>query len=178
MRRTFRRHIRKTLAQDVPPVLQEAHFAFDKGEYGRAGKLFERLAEAASARDGDRAPIFYIQAGRARIRAGQTALGIPALKRGLELLLQRRRLPRLHRAARRMLSELNEHGLHQEASDLEAWLERFATPDSSLDSPQDMHNRHTLPAHCPACGAGVHPEEVEWSDESMAECAYCGTSLQ
>jgi hypothetical protein len=37
MRRTFRRHIRKTLAQDVPPILQEANFAFDKGEYGRAG---------------------------------------------------------------------------------------------------------------------------------------------
>ena len=50
MRRTFRRHIRKTLAQEVPPILQEAIFAFDKGEYGRAGELFERLAETASAR--------------------------------------------------------------------------------------------------------------------------------
>lgn len=50
MRRMFRRHIRKTLAQDVPPVLQEANFAFDKGEYGRAGELFERIAETAAAR--------------------------------------------------------------------------------------------------------------------------------
>ena len=30
MRRIFRRHIRKTLAQEVPPILQEAIFAFDK----------------------------------------------------------------------------------------------------------------------------------------------------
>ena len=42
MRRLFRRHIRKTLAQEVPPILQDANFAFDKGEYGRAGELFEK----------------------------------------------------------------------------------------------------------------------------------------
>lgn len=42
MRRTFRRHIRKTLAHEVPPILQEANFVFSKGEYGRAGELFEK----------------------------------------------------------------------------------------------------------------------------------------
>ena len=50
MRRLFRRHIRKTLAEDVPPILQEANFVFAKGEYGRAGELFERIAQAADAR--------------------------------------------------------------------------------------------------------------------------------
>ena len=89
MRRMFRRQIRKQLAQDVPPILQEANFAFDKGEYGRAGELFEQIAEKAAARGGPRAPIFYLQAGRARVLAGQTALGMPSLKRGLELLAHR-----------------------------------------------------------------------------------------
>src|SRR5690349_24983214 len=87
-RRMFRRHIRKTLAQDVPPILQEANFAFDKGEYGRAGELFERIAETAAARNGPRAPIFLLQAGRARILAGQIALGMPSLKREYDLLAQ------------------------------------------------------------------------------------------
>ena len=107
MRRMFRRHIRKTLAQDVPPVLQEANFAFDKGEYGRAGELFERIAETAAARGGPRAPLFYLQAGRARILAGQTSLGMPSLKRGLELFAQRRQFPRLQPAGARVISELN-----------------------------------------------------------------------
>src|SRR5512147_1889134 len=106
MRRTFRRHIRKTLAQDIPPVLQEANFAFDKGEYGRAGELFEQIAEKAAARGGPRAPVFYLQAGRARILAGQTALGMPSLKRGLELFAQRRQFPRLNQAATRVILEL------------------------------------------------------------------------
>src|SRR5512141_2024506 len=99
MRRLFRRQIRKTLAQDVSPILQEANFAFDKGQYGRAGELFEQIAEKAAARGGPRAPIFYLQAGRARILAGQTALGMPSLQRGLELFAQRRQFPKLNRAA-------------------------------------------------------------------------------
>src|SRR4029450_9795053 len=108
MRRIFRRHIRKTLAANVPPILQEANFAFDKGEYGRAGELFEKIAETASARGGPRAPRSYLHAGRARIFAGQTALGMPSLKRGLELFAQRGQLQRLHQAGTRGISELNE----------------------------------------------------------------------
>src|SRR5512145_3082324 len=97
MRHTFRRHIRKTLAQDVPPILQEANFAFDKGEYGRAAELFEQIAQTAAARGGSRAPLFYLQAGRARILAGQTLLGMPSLKRAFELLSRQRQPLRLHR---------------------------------------------------------------------------------
>ena len=122
MRRLFRRHIRKTLAEDVPPILQEANFVFAKGEYGRAGELFERIAQAADARGGPRAPLFHLQAGRARILAGQTSLGIPSLKRGLELLAEQKRFPRLHRLGRRILGELGERGLKDEASEIEDWL--------------------------------------------------------
>ena len=83
MRRMFRRNIRKTLAQEVPPILQEANFTFDKGEYGRAAELFERIAQGADARGGPRAPLLLLQAGRARILAGQTALGMPPLNADL-----------------------------------------------------------------------------------------------
>jgi hypothetical protein len=166
MRRIFRRHIRKTLAQDVPPVLQEANFAFDKGEYGRAGELFERIAETAAARGGPRAPLFYLQAGRARILAGQTALGMPSLKRGLELLAQRGQLPRLQQDGMRVISELNERGLNKEAAEIEAWLKTVSPVVPSLES---SLKRPVLPTHCPACGAAVRPDEVEWLDE-VTEC--------
>jgi hypothetical protein len=69
MRRMFRRHIRKMIAQEVPPILQEANFAVDKGEFGRAGELFKRLAETTSARGGPRSPLFHLKAGGTRIRA-------------------------------------------------------------------------------------------------------------
>lgn len=175
MRRLFRRQIRKTLAQDVPPVLQEANFVFDKGEYGRAGELFEQIAEKAEARGGPRAPIFYLQAGRARILAGQTALGLPSLKRGLELLVQRGQFPRLQQAGTRVIAELNERGLKNEAAEIEAWL-KTALP--SVPSFGTSLKRPVLPTYCPACGAAVRPDEVDWLDEITAECAYCGSPVR
>src|SRR5215510_7212848 len=122
MRRMFRRQIRKTLAADVPPILQEANFAFDKGEYGRAAELFEQIAQGADARGGPRAPLFHLQAGRSRILAGQTALGMPSLKRGLELLAQRKQVARLHKAGQRMIAELQERGLKKEATEINSFL--------------------------------------------------------
>ena len=178
MRRMFRRQIRKTLAQDISPVLQEANFAFDKGEYGRAGELFERIAETASARGGPHAPLFHLQAGRARILAGQASLGMPSLKRGLELLAQRKQFPRLHQAGMRTITELNELGLKNEASEIETWLKTILPSMPSFDSSKASSKRPVLPTHCPACGAAVRPDEVEWLDEVTAECAYCGSPVR
>jgi hypothetical protein len=175
MRRTFRRHIRKTLSQDVPPILQEANFAFDKGEYGRAAELFEQIAQTAAARGGPRAPLFYLQAGRARMLARQTSLGMPSLKRAFELLVQQRRPLRLHRTARRVISELQERGLETEAAEVEGWLNHAAPSEPTLDAPE---KRPVLPTHCPSCGATVRPDEIEWLDAITAECAYCGNPLR
>ena len=175
MRRMFRRHIRKSLAQEVPPILQEAIFAFDKGEYGRAGELFEKLAETASARGRPRAPLFYLKAGQARILAGQITLGMPSLRRGLELLAEREQFLRLQNAGRRVISELKERGLDKEAAEIETWLRTRLPSETSLDVPE---KRPTLPTHCPSCGAAVRPDEVEWLDESTAECAYCGSPIR
>lgn len=175
MRRIFRRHIRKTLAQEVPPILQEAIFAFDKGEYGRAGELFEKLAETAFARGGPRTPLFYLKAGQARILAGQTALGMPSVRRGLELLAEREQFQRLQNAGKRVIAELNERGLGNEASEIETLLRTQRPSETPSDRPQP---RPPLPTHCPSCGAAVLPDEVEWLDESTAECAYCGSPIR
>jgi len=178
LRRLFRRNIRKTLAQEVPPILQEANFAFDKGEYGRAAELFERIAETAAARGGSRAPLFYLQAGRARVFAGQTALGMPSLKRGLELLSQQRLFLRLRQVRRRLINELHERGLEQEAAEIEAWAMSPEAATSETESQETQVKRPVLPTHCPSCGAAVRPDEVEWLDEVTAECAYCGSPIR
>ena len=174
MRRVFRRHIRKTLAAEVPPILQEAIFAFDKGQYGRAGELFEKLAETASARGGARAPIFYLKAGQARILAGQIALGMPSLRRGFELLAERQKFLRLQKAGKRVITELDERGLSKEASELEVLLKTLMPSETLLDISE---RRTVLPTHCPSCGAAVLPDEVEWLDDVTAECAYCGSPI-
>lgn len=174
MRRVFRRHIRKALAQDVPPILQEANFAFSKGEYGRAAELFEKIARAADGRAAPRASLFHLQAGRSRILAGQTTLGMPSIKRGLELLAERRQFGRLHRTGTRIHTELNEHGFKNEAAEVDMWLQSIMTETPTVESPA---RRPNLPAHCPSCGAIIQSDEVDWLNEVTAECGYCGSSF-
>jgi hypothetical protein len=176
MRRVFRRNIRKTLSQNIPPVLQEANFAFDKGEYGRAGELFENIAQTADARGGPRAPIFHLQAGRARILADQVKLGMPSLKRGLELFAQRGQWQKLHQAGERVFAELSARGLKVEADEIQSLLKKFSPPMPTIES--IPAKKPILPTHCPSCGAAVRPDEVEWLDEITAECAYCGSPVR
>ena len=178
MRRMFRRNIRKTLAQEVPPVLQEANYAFAKGEYGRAGELFERIAEGADARGGPRAPLFHLQAGRSRIYAKQTKLGMPSLKRGLELLAERKQFQRLQDAGQRVIAELNERGLTSEVTDIEILLKTWLPSKATFEANPSPAKKPILPTHCPSCGAAVKPDEVVWLDEITAECGYCGSPIR
>lgn len=175
MRRVFRRHIRKSLAPEVPPVLQEANFAFTKGEYGRAAELYEQIARIADARGGPRAYLFNLQAGRSRLFAGQAKLGLPSIKRGLDLLAGRRQFGRLYTAGKRSLTELREHGLTNEADEIEKWLKSVMPDTPTVDTPS---RRPMLPTHCPSCGGPLRPDEVEWLDEATAECGYCGSPVR
>ena len=175
MRRMWRRQRRKGIAPNVPPVLQEANFAFDKGEYGRAAELFEQIAETADARGGLRAPLFHLQAGRSRILARQTALGMPSLRRGLELLAQRQQFARLHNAGQRVIAELQEHELTQEANEISAFLH---SKSPSIEEQSAPAIRPILPTHCPQCGAMLRPDEIEWLDESTGECGHCGSPVR
>ena len=178
MRRMFRRNIRKTLAQEVPPILQEANFAFSKGEYGRAGELFERIAEGADARSGPRAPLFHLQAGRSRLFAGQAKLAMPSLKRGLEILAERKKFQRLQNAGMRVIADLNERGLQSEVTDIEILLKTLLPSMSTFETKASPTKKTILPTHCPSCGAAVKPDEVEWLDEITAECGYCGSPIR
>lgn len=178
MRRAFRRQARKGFARQVPPILQEANLAFDKGEFGRAAELFEQIAQAATARGGPRASLFHLQAGRARILAGQVALGMPSLKSGLQLLAQRKQLPRLHKAGARVIAELHERGLKNEATEIENWLQTALPSTATFEVQPTPAKRPILPTHCPQCGAALRPDEVEWLDDVTAECGYCGSPVR
>ncbi len=178
MRRMFRRDRRKGFSRAIPPILQEANLAFDKGEYGRAAQLFERIAEPADARNGPRAPLFHLQAGRARVLAGQVALGMPSLKRGLELLAQRKQFQRLHHMGMRTVAELNERGFKNEATEIEIWLKTLQPSMPSFETPASPAKKPALPTHCPSCGAPLRADEVEWLDDGAAECGYCGSPVR
>ena len=175
MRRAFRRERRKDFAANIPPILQEANMAFEKGEYGRAAERYENIARAADLRGRPRAAILLLQAGRARAFAGQAPLAIPSFRRGLEILAERGQLHRLHQAGTRIITELKERDLEVEATNIEILLGTLLPDTYSAKSATKLP---AVPTHCPSCGAPLRSDEVEWLDDVTAECGYCGSPVR
>jgi hypothetical protein len=178
-RRGLIRPFRRRLAPDIPPLLQRANALLAKGNYSAAAEAFEKLAHAALSRRGPRAPMFFLQAGRARILNGQTSLGVENFKQCLSIFASQAQWPRLQHVGQRTVMELNERGFSAEAKELEEFL-KSRLPAGYVPPPQPPApaRKPVLPTHCPACGAGLRPDEVEWLDEVTAECAYCGSPVR
>lgn len=178
-RRPFARPFRRALAGKIPPALQRANQMMAAGQYAQAADIFERFARGALARNGPRAPWFFLQAGQARILAGQIPAGMAHLQQGLSLFAARGHWQKLHNGGMRLVRELNAHGLTAEAKQIEDTLKAIlpggfvAGPGTSAEKPKP-----TLPTNCPGCGGPIHSDEVEWTDDATAECPYCGSAVR
>lgn len=177
MRRGFGRPLRRPFAPDVPPLLRRANQMLSAGSYAEASSAYEQLARAAEARGGPRAPFFYIQAGRTRLLAGQAEQGVELLERGLGLFAMRGQQFKAGNLGLRVVQELTARGFAREAREVADYLNElipgFAPPSAEAASSR----RLALPSHCPACGAPLRPDEVEWLDDAAAVCEYCGSPV-
>ena len=179
-RRPPRGGFRRAGRAEVHPLLQRANHLLMMGQYAEAAEAFEQIAAAALARQGPRAPVFFLQAGRARILNGQSAAGIDHLKHGLQLFAERGDLHRVNHAGHRILAELNQQGKTNEAKQVQDFMNTLqpkgftALPEESIAE----EKKPILPTHCPSCGAALKPDEVDWLDDVTAECEYCGSPVR
>jgi hypothetical protein len=178
-RRSFRPPIRRVQVGSIPPALQRANTLMASGKYDEAAGIFEQFARGALARNGPRAPWFFLQAGQARLLAGQPSVGIVHIQQGLSLFASRGQFQRLYQAGTRVVTELKAHSLTAEAQQIEQYLKATLpagfVPESG-SSPEKP--KPVLPTNCPGCGGPIRSDEVEWVDELTAECPYCGSSVR
>jgi hypothetical protein len=178
-RRGFVRPFGNAANRDIPPALRRANELMATGDYPGAALAYEELARGAVTRNGPRAPILLIQAGRMRILAGQVPLGTTHLKQGLGLFAARGQWQRFNNNGRRLIQELTGRGLSGEASQIEALLKGSLPAGFVPASTAAAGNaKRTLPTNCQKCGAPLHGDEVEWTDEITAECPFCGSSIR
>jgi hypothetical protein len=179
MRRGFRRgQIRSALRQDIPPMLQRAHQLMANGNFPAAAEAFEALARGAETRQHPKTPNLFLQAGRARILAGQKGIGLDHLKHGLELMARMGLQGQLFMAGNRAVNELNEHGMTAESQELAAWLKTVLPVAPAGLGTAAPTRKPVLPTHCPGCGGPVRADEVDWIDEATAECNWCGNPVR
>lgn len=189
-RRGFRRGMMRQAmrpAPAVPPMLQRAHQLMGAGNYPAAAEAFETLARGAEARQHPKAPQLYLQAGRARILAGQKDVGLAHLKHGLEMMARLGLQGQLFQSGNRIVSELNEHGMAKESQEIAAWLKTVLPPALSgvegaapagIAAASAPTKKTILPTHCPGCGGPVRADDVDWIDEVTAECNWCGSPVR
>jgi hypothetical protein len=177
-RRGMNRPLRRAMMADITPALQRANQLMAAGQYAEAASIFEQFARGALQRNGPRAPQFFLEAGRARVLAGQVPAGVALLKQGMTIIANRGNFQRLTNVGRRFVDELNQRGLKAEATDIEAWLKQTIPGGFAPGPATGSAKPRLLPTNCPGCGGPLHADEVEWSDEATAECPYCGSAVR
>ncbi len=174
----FRRQMGRPFGR-VPPALQKANRLMASGNYEAAAEIYEQFAQAAASRNGPRAPWFFLQAGQARLLAGQVQAGMSHLRQGLGLLGTRGQFQRLAHAGMRFVTELKARGLSVQAQEIEAYLKSVLPSGFTARTEPVMDKaKYILPTSCPGCGGPVRSDEVEWVDEATAECPYCGSAVR
>jgi tetratricopeptide (TPR) repeat protein len=159
--------------------LRRAHSLFERGDYAEAATIFEQLARAAQSRDLPRAPNLYFQAGLAYELTGDRQRGRKNLKTGFLILYERGARSRMRHVGKRILQTLETHSLSEEARALEELLQsQFSIPGEEENTSKPSGSQYELPPKCPYCGGTVHPEEVNWQEQNLAVCDYCGSVIK
>lgn len=172
-------------APSLHPMMQRANELMAIENYTGAARAFENMAKAANSHNRPAAPHLYIQAGRAKILAGQIPDGITHIQTGLKLFAERAEWLKFRRNRRRVVRELRESGHENEANELMNFMadelpaDKDATGnESQFDPKPGARVRATLPVKCQECGAPLRIDEVEFVDENTAECPYCGNLIR
>ena len=167
--------------EPVNPRLLKANRLFENGDYSAAAEIFEDLAEKAVARQIPQSPHLFLLAGTARMKADEIQSAIILFKRGLGIILERKKWGHLRKASDNIIEKLKSNGFKDQAAELQTWLdgqipEGVRTLPIWTESISSFSHKRDLPAHCPTCGGPVNPKELEWFGLN-ANCIYCGTLL-
>ena len=168
--------------QSIPPKLKQAQLLMSQGRFDDAAHLFEELARGAQLRKIPHDARLFLSAGHCRLQTGAIEPAMQNFRQGFSILANRENGPGLQRAGLRVTRELVEKGFQSQAESLreEFFGGLTFTQPPSLDAIEEApaFSRAQLPSSCPACGGNLRSDEVDWIDESTAECTWCGTSVK
>ncbi len=165
----------------VNPKLLEANRLFENGDYAASAVIYEDLAEKALSRQIPQSPHLFLLAGSARMKAGEIQEAIAMFKRGLGLLIDRKKWGHLKKASENVIERLKNNGYAEQAGELRTWLDGQIPADIKtlpiwIEGASVFTNKKKLPSRCPTCGGPINPKELEWFG-SNANCNYCGTLI-
>lgn len=161
-RRPLRRMIVRPIVQNaLTAQLNQAEALRSAGSFVQAAELYSKLAVEAAQSGHPRV------AGNLHARAAQTWLDA-----GNE--------PQAVGHEEKALSIFKQMQMNERAQQFQANFTRHQQMLKSGNAPvtPSIPTKHRpLPTTCPQCGAPIRSDEVEWIDESSAECDFCGAVI-
>ena len=161
----------------VQQALVRANRLMENGEFTNAAAIYEKMGRGAYDMGRPRqAAHLYLQATRAHFLAGQFPPGQSLAHQGLSILAAEGLWEAFDRLGTRTVNELTTHNQPQAAEELSSWMDSQRQGRTPASQPSSKSTA-TLPLKCPSCGASIRSDELEWIDDTHAECAYCGSTL-
>jgi tetratricopeptide (TPR) repeat protein len=162
----------------ISPTLKRANACMASADYLAAAKGYEELLEQSGPRPGPQFAFVCLQAGSARLQAGQSAQAVNHFRRGLDILATHSRYAQMYHSGQRIKAELEKRGMVREARVF------MAQVHSSMPAAAEMPTQHVseqlpaLPPTCPVCGGFVRVFELHWLNAHTAECSFCASPLE
>jgi DNA-directed RNA polymerase subunit RPC12/RpoP len=155
--------------------LRRAHTLMERGEHANAAVLFERQAREA----GDRglylpAAHLFLQAGRARLLAGESAAGEGHLRQGLEILANIGDHRRMSRSGSLLVKDLVRMAQDRLAEEVRMFVKQALEKLPAAAVAPESAPAH-VPYKCMQCGAILRAEDIEPGDSGSPVCVYCGS---
>jgi hypothetical protein len=159
--------------------LRRANRLMAEGAYAGAASIFEELADEAQVQGVWRSPQLNIQAGMGWLMAGEVAVGMNRILKGLRMMPEMGQAGRLPLAYARIKRNLEDLGLEAQAASMDEALRPLLAGEAGVAAGEAATvSNARLPAKCPHCGGNVLLQEVEWVDAQSAICDYCGSLLR
>jgi hypothetical protein len=168
----FRRPIRRAIRRAAVGAIQENEFylanqLYDKGQFESSAAIFAQLAQRMG------------RVGRLRQAANLHAKAALAWAYAGDE-------PRAENQANLAFGQFTLLGMKQRIIEFKKEYEQaLHHPGNTVEKPGPIepettvvHSQKRLPAVCDQCGAPVRSDQVEWIDETSAECDFCGAILQ
>lgn len=174
---------RTGLSEAARKQIADAHQAADAGAHADAAEQFAVTAARMSER-GEHAVALHLQieAARARKAAGDADGAAAAAGEAIGYASQAQSRPKAVRKLGQLVQDLRTAG-HTDAADrIEADakarldVKKLSAPEAAAPT-INRAMRRALPKACPACGARVKAEAIEFSDDGIADCGRCGSTL-
>ncbi len=172
------RPVRRDMIGGVPPILRRAHELMLREQFDEAAGIYEQLAYGAQSRGLPQDAHLFMTAGHCRVRNRQIDLAMGNFKQGLEIMAARGRLANVSQVGQRCEFDLKNAGFEKEAYEINQLIQSLVGQPTYEVQPATSIRSRIIPVTCDACGGTLRADEVEWIDDSTAECPWCGSTIQ